>query len=102
MEKLKIPIPLIELVNKTTYRSQVMKALSIGQDTDTINVSDDQLEILFGLEVDGKLQDGDIPHFYVSLNIHYEMLHNAMNDSRASHNLILSVIMETLGLDITR
>lgn len=95
-------IPLTKLMNKTAYRSQVMKASSIRQDTDTINVSDDQPEIMFRPKVDGKLQDGDVPPFYISLNIHDKMLHNAMLDSGASHNLMPRVIMEKLGLDITK
>ena len=102
LEKLKIHIPLIELMNKTAYRSQVIKALSIGENVDTVNVLDDQPELLFGPEVDDKLQEGYIPPFYVSLTIHDKILHNAMLDSGASHNLMPKVIMEKLGLDITR
>ena len=45
---------------------------------------------------------GDVPPFYISLNIHEMILHNAMLDSRASHNLMPKAIMESLGLDITR
>lgn len=102
LAKFKIPIPLTELMNKMTYRSQVMKALSIGENIYIVNVSDDQLEILFGPEVDCKLQYGDVPPFYISLNIHDKLLHDAMLDSGASHNLMPKVIMEKLGLDITR
>ena len=40
--------------------------------------------------------------FYISLNIHEMILHNAMLESRASHNLMPKAIMEGLGLDITR
>ena len=42
------------------------------------------------------------PLFYVYLVIHDLLLHNNMLDSRASHNLMLKSIMETLNLDITR
>jgi len=89
-------------MNKTAYRLQVMKALSIEEDTDTMNVSDDQPEILFGPEVNGKIQDGDVSPFYISLNIHDKILHNAMLDKGISHNLMPKVFMEKLGLDITR
>ena len=43
-----------------------------------------------------------VPPFYVSLNFHDKILHNAMHDSGASHNLIPKLIMEKLGLEITR
>ena len=43
-----------------------------------------------------------MPPFYVSLNIHDLILHNAMLYSGASHNLMPKVITDKLGLDITR
>ena len=49
-----------------------------------------------------KTVDGGIPPFYVSLNIHDKILHNAMFDSSASHNLMPKSVMEKLDLDITR
>ena len=44
----------------------------------------------------------EVPHFYVSLNIHNSILHNAMLDSGASHNLMPRRIMDKLGLEVTR
>ena len=79
-----------------------MKALNIGNDIDTLNLTDDKLELLFGLEVEGKHQEGTIPPFFVSLNIHDKILNNAMLDSSASHNLMPKVVMERLGLEITK
>ena len=38
----------------------------------------------------------------MSLNVHDMVLHNAMLDSGASHNLILKGVVESLGLEITR
>ena len=38
----------------------------------------------------------------MSLNIHDKILHNAIFDSRASHNLMPKSVMEKLDLDITR
>jgi hypothetical protein len=46
--------------------------------------------------------DDDVHPLYTSLNIHVVNLHIAMLDSGASHNLMPKVIMEELGLDITR
>ena len=84
------------------YKSQVLKVLNIGNDTNTLTLTDDKPELLFGFEGDGKYQEGAIPPFYVSLNIHDKILHNAMLDSGASHNLMPKVVMEILGLEITR
>jgi hypothetical protein len=104
LAKLKIPIPLTELMNKNAYKSQVIKALNIEPrvGTNTVNVVDDQPELLFGLEVDGQTDNGFVPPFYISLNNNDKTLHNAMLDSGASHNLMPKVVMEKLGLDITK
>ena len=69
---------------------------------DAINLNDDQLELIFGPNVNGKHSDGRVSTFYISLTIHDENLHNAMLDSRSSHNLMPKAIMETLNLEITR
>jgi hypothetical protein len=115
LAKVKIPIPLSELMSKNAYRSQVIKALSIepklgmksltvgsANHSDTVNLTDDQPELLFGPEVDGHNDTGDVAPFYVSLNIHNLILHNAMLDSGASHNLMPKAVMEKLGLEVTR
>ena len=47
-------------------------------------------------------QNEEFPPFYVSINIHDMTLHNAMLDSGASHNIMPKVIMERMGLQITR
>lgn len=102
IEKLKISVPLTELVKNESYRSQITENLNIGEGEDTINLNDDQLDLLFGPKVNGTHQQGGILPFYISLNIHDKILHNAMLDSRASHNLMPKAIMERLNLDITR
>lgn len=89
-------------MNKNIYRSQVLKELNVGENTDTVNLNDDQPELLFGLEVDGKPQEGGVPPFYVSLNIHDKILNNSMLDLGASHNLMPKTVMEKLGLEVTR
>jgi ribonuclease HI len=115
LAKVKIPIPLSELMSKNVYRSQVIKELSIEPDismkaltvgstnhSDTVNLTDDQPELLFGPEVDGQIDTGVVAPFYISLNIHDLILHNAMLDSGASHNLMPKAVMEKLGLEVTR
>ena len=42
------------------------------------------------------------PPFYISLNIHDKFLHNCLQDSGASHNLMPKVVMDELGLRITK
>lgn len=100
--KLKISIPLSELAKHEVYREQINRSLQISENRDAVNVLDDQPELIFGVEVNGKIVDGGIPTFYVSLNIHDKVLHNAMFDSGASHNLMPKSVMERLDLDITR
>jgi len=105
--KLKITIPLAELAKNEIYRQQIQKSLQLthtkGKDNvDNVNVLDDTPELLFGPEVDGKIASSGILPFYVSLHIHDKILHNAMFDSGASHNLMPKSVMERLNLDITR
>ena len=73
-----------------------------GTHSDTVNITDDQPELLFGHEVDGKTDNNVVPPFYISLNIHEEILHNAMIDSETSHNLMPKSGMDKLGLEVTR
>ena len=57
ISKIKITMPLTELVTQQVYRSQVLKVLNIGNDIDTLNLIDDKPELLFGPEVEGKYQE---------------------------------------------
>jgi hypothetical protein len=111
LAKVKIPILLSELMSKDAYRSQVIKALRIEPDigtkpltvgstnhSDTVNLIVDQPELLFGPEVDGETDNGVVAPFYIRLNIHDLILHNAMLDLGASHNLMPKKVMEKLGL----
>ena len=100
--KLKIAVPLSELAKHDVYRSQISRSLKIYVNEDSINVFDDQRELIFGPGVNGKTIDGEVPSFYVSLNIHDKILHNAMFDFGASYNLMPKSVMERLDLDITR
>jgi hypothetical protein len=76
--------------------------LKMGQTSDTMNIQDDHPSILFGPRVEESNKNEEVPPFYVSLKIHDMILHNAMLDSRASHNLMPKVVMDQLGLDVTR
>ena len=85
-----------------SYKAQITETLNIGEGEDVVNLSGDQPELLFGPEVNGKHQQGGVPPFYISFNIHEKVLHNAMLYSGASHNLMPKFVMEKLNLDITR
>ena len=66
------------MVKHDLYKSQITKTLNINEGEDFVNLNDDQLELLFGLEINGKHQEGGVPHLYISLSIHDQILHNAM------------------------
>jgi hypothetical protein len=102
MAKIKIFIPFNELIKKGEYQDQIIKMLNMGGTPDTLNVHDDHPAILFGMCIEETGDTEDVPPFYVSLKVHDMTLHNAMLDSGASHNLMPKVIMDELGLDITR
>ena len=102
ISKIKIFVPLTELAAQNAYRTQILKALNIEENNDTVNLTDDQLELIFGPKIEGKYQEGPIPPFYVSLNVHDKIFHYNMHDSGASHNLMPKAVMESLGLEITR
>ena len=62
-----------------------------------LEVNDDAPTISFG----SNLENGDeeeAPPFNLSLNVHDMVVHNAMLDSGASHNLIPKRVVESLGL----
>ena len=46
--------------------------------------------------------DDSSPPLYTSLNIHDKVMHNCLMDSGASHNLMPKIVMEELGLEITK
>jgi ribonuclease HI len=102
MAKIKIFVPFNELIRKGEYREKIIKMLKMGGTPDTLNVQDDHPAILFGLRVEETSDTEDVPPFYVSLKVHDMTLHNTMLDLGASHNLMPKVIMDELGLDITR
>ena len=70
-------------------------------DSDTKNLQDDKPTILFGPKVEYRDED-EVPPFCIILRDHNMFLHNTMYDSGASHNIMPKVIMDNLGLHITR
>ena len=102
MAKIKIYILFNELIKNGEYRNHIMKMIKMEGSPNTLNTQDDHPVILLGPRVEDSGDVDDVPHFYVSLKIHDMTLHNATLDLGASHNLMPKVVMDHLGLDITR
>ena len=73
--KLKVSIPLNELVKNNQYKSHVAKMLKVNPLFDILNLDDDQPELIFGPAIDGQLEDSEVPPFYLSMRIHQNILH---------------------------
>jgi hypothetical protein len=94
---------MVELAKNPSYHKQIEKVIQGKGATscpNTLNVQDESPTIIFGPHIVDK--EESVAPFYVTLNIHDKMLHNCMHDSGASHNLMPKVVMEKLGLEITR
>jgi len=103
VQKLKIFVPLIELVKSEAFKKPILDALelkSVQTSNDYVNLQDDKPAVVFILMTE--LANDNSPSFYVSLTIHDKILHNCLLDISASHNLMPKAVMEELGLDITR
>jgi hypothetical protein len=103
INKIKIPVPLVELEKNPTYRKQIAKMINFSDtesQADVINLEDDKPNIIFGPHFEGA-RDTVAP-FYITLTVHDHLLHNCMLDSGASHNVMPKGIMDRLGLEITR
>jgi hypothetical protein len=103
INKIKIPIPLVELAKNPVYRKQITKMINFSDlesQSDVINLEDDKPNITFGPHFEGA-RDTVAP-FYITLNVQDRLLHNCMLDSGASHNVMPKSIMDRLGLEITR
>jgi hypothetical protein len=102
MAKIKISVLFNELIIKGEYREKIIKMLKMVGTLDTLNVQDDHPAILFGPRSEETNDIKGVPLFYIILNIHDINLHNMMLESSTSHNLMPKVIMDELGLDITK
>ena len=69
-----------------------------------VNLHGEHPTIIFGPKSLDKFDDRSYfpPPFYITLTVLERMLHNFLLDSRDSHNLIPKVVMESLGLIITK
>ena len=54
---------------------------------DILEVNVDAPTTVFGSKIENGIED-EVPPFYLSLNVHDMVVHNAMLDSGASHNMM--------------
>jgi len=96
-------VPLIELVKSEMFRNPILEALDLKitrTSIDFVNLQDNRPTVVLSLMIEPT--NDNYPSFYVSLTIHDKILHNCLLDTSASHNLMPKVVMEELGLDITK
>jgi hypothetical protein len=96
-------MPLVELAKNLIYKKKIAKVINFSDvecHADVINLQDERPTIMFGPHIENT-KDYVAP-FYITLTVHDHLLHNCMLDSGASHNLMPKIIMEKLGLEITR
>ena len=103
LSKLKISVPFNELLRNTEYRNTITKMVKNQGEwqSDILELNDDNPAISFGSKVEN-LESEEVPPFYLSLNVHDKVVHNAMLDLGASHNLMPKGVVESLGLEVTR
>jgi hypothetical protein len=73
---------------------------SSSNSTDSVNLQDEKQTIILGCLVEDR--DDSSPPFYTSFNIHDKVFHNCLMDSGASHNLMPKIVIDELGLEITK
>jgi hypothetical protein len=103
INKIKIPMPLVELAKNLMYRKQIAKMINfsdVKSHVDTINLEDDRPNIMFGPHIENA-KDPVAP-FYITSTLHDQLLHNCMLDSGASHKLMPKYFMEKMGLEVAR
>ena len=79
INKIKIPIPLVELAKNPAYRKQITKMINFSDlesQFDVINLEDDKININFGPHFKGTRDT--ISSFYITLNVEDRLLHNTL------------------------
>ena len=105
--KLKIHVPLTELIKNPSYKETVLKVMNSTSNqpvSDTVNLQEENPRIFIGSALVEKTENeaGASPPFYITLTVHEQWIHNCLLDSGASHNLMPKAVMEALGLSITK
>jgi hypothetical protein len=102
LRNMKIPVHLSKLLKNENFKKSNMKVLQPPTSvvtSDVISLQDENPTITVGPHI----EDGSdaSPPFYISLDVHENILHDCLMDSGASHNVMTKVVMEELGMDIT-
>jgi hypothetical protein len=96
-------MPMVEIAQNPIYKKKIAKKINFSDaecQDDDINLQDEKPIIMFGPHIENG-KDFVAP-FYITLTVHDHLLHNCMLESISSHNLMPNIIMEKLGLEITR
>jgi ribonuclease HI len=96
-------VPLTELIKHDEFKKcffELLHSEASCLPSDSINLQDEKPAVVLGPMVENI--DDSSPPFYTSLKVHDKVLHNCLMDSRASHNLMPKMVMEELGLEVTR
>ena len=103
ISKLKVFVHFNEFLRNNEYMDTITRAVK-GQgefQSDILELIDDNPTISVGSKVES-IDDEEVPPFYLSLNVHDMILHNAMLYSGACHNLNPKGVVEILGPEVTK
>ena len=105
--KIKIPFPFTELMKNPSYKESVLEMIGSANNqplSDTVNLQEENPKIFIGSDLAKKTENeaSASPRFYITLTIYEQMIHNYLLDLGESHNLMPKVVMEALGLSITK
>jgi hypothetical protein len=103
IQNIRILVPLSELVKNEGFRMSLSKILHpkpSSHSTDSVNLQDENPTIILGPFIEDR--DDSSPPFYTSLNIHDKVLHNFFMAFGASHNLMPKIVMDEMGLEVTK
>jgi hypothetical protein len=103
LRKINIHVPLSELLKNDPFKKSIMKVPqppNFVVTFDVISLQDENPAITVGPHI--KDVSDASPPFYISLNLHDKILHKCLMDSGSSHNAMPKVVMEELGLEITK
>ena len=89
INKIKIPMPLVELAKNLIYKNKIAKVINFSKaecHANVINIQDERPTIMLGPHI--KNNKDLVAPFYITLIVHDHLLHNCMLDFGASHNLM--------------
>jgi hypothetical protein len=75
--KIKIPVPLVELAKKLVYKKHISKVINFLDaecQVNVINLQDEKPTIMFGAHIEN--DKGSMGPFYITLTVHDHLLHN--------------------------